>query len=85
MTDIIVKIEQSPKKDKRFRVFLNNGAYYDFGLKGGSTYIDHFNKTKRLNYWKRHLKNPRERVFLIDHIVCPALFSANLLLGSETK
>ena len=25
---------------ERFRVYLNNDTFYDFGLKGGETYID---------------------------------------------
>jgi len=32
---MIIKIENSPLKNKRFRVYLNNGSYFDFGLKDG--------------------------------------------------
>jgi len=32
---MIIKIEKSPLKNKRFRVYLNNGRKFDFGLKDG--------------------------------------------------
>ena len=43
----------SNRKDKRFMVIINNKKYH-FGLKNGSTYIDHKDKIKRENYIKRH-------------------------------
>jgi hypothetical protein len=58
---MIVNIKSSPLKYKRYRVFMNNGKHYDFGLKGGQTYLDHKDKTKRLNYWKRHYANETEK------------------------
>ena len=39
----IVKIIDSPRKGKRYRVYLENNEYFDFGLDGGNTYIDHGN------------------------------------------
>ena len=50
----IIKLVKSPRKNKRFRVYLQNDKYFDFGLDGGNTYIDHGNKKKRDNYRKRH-------------------------------
>lgn len=41
---MIIKIEKSPRKHKRFRVFMSTGKHYDFGLDTGSTYIDHKDK-----------------------------------------
>jgi len=77
----IINIIKSPVKNKRFRVYLDNGEKYDFGLLNGSTYIDHHDETKKLNYWKRHYSNPKEAQ-LIDSITpSPALFSAYLLWG----
>lgn len=74
---MIVSIEKSPLKNKRFRVHLNNGDKYDFGLKDGQTYIDHKNKKLRENYLKRHYVNEKK---LIDNLIpSPALFSAYLL------
>ena len=47
---MIVEIKNSKKKNKRFRVILDNGKAYDFGLDTGETFIDHHDKNKRLNY-----------------------------------
>jgi hypothetical protein len=82
---MIVDIKASPVKHKRFRVLMDNGKYYDFGLDGGSTYLDHHDKVKRLNYWKRHYGNDKEKQ-LIDNLVPSAsLFSAILLWGPTTN
>jgi hypothetical protein len=77
----IIHITQSKKKDKRFKVFLDNGEEYDFGLKDGSTYIDHKDKTKRMNYWLRHLGNKKEEELIFNLVPSPSLFSAVLLWG----
>ena len=45
----------SNRKNKRFYVIYNN-KYIHFGLKNGSTYIDHGDPIKRINYKKRHSK-----------------------------
>lgn len=79
----IVAIEPSPRKSKRFRVFLNNGKMYDFGLLGGKTFIDHGDETKKLNYWKRHLANKTEKRLIDNLIPSPALFSAYLLWNTD--
>jgi hypothetical protein len=82
---MIVKIDESPLKNKRYRVTLDNGKTYDFGLQGGQTYIDHKDKDKRENYRKRHLGNQIERS-LIEYLVpSPALFSYALLWGAYTS
>jgi hypothetical protein len=47
-------IEVSDRKGKRFKATFANGKVVHFGAKGGSTYIDHKDKTKRENYIKRH-------------------------------
>jgi hypothetical protein len=57
----IFKIIDSPRKGKRYRVYLENNEYYDFGLDGGSTYIDHRDKKKRDNYRRRHYANGIEK------------------------
>ena len=82
----IISISESPKKNKRFRVFLDDGRYFDFGLKDfkDGTYIDHHDKQKRLNYISRHLANYNEKK-LIDSITpSAALFSMMLLWGEST-
>jgi hypothetical protein len=81
----IVKLENSPVKNKRLRVILNNGDTYDFGLLNAETYIDHGDKEKRLNYWARHLGNPVEDYRIKNLIPSPSLFSAYLLWGETTN
>ena len=48
-----MELYESNRKNKRF-VAIINGKKYHFGLKNGSTYIDHKDKKKRENYIKRH-------------------------------
>ena len=78
----IIKLVKSPRKNKRFRVYLENNEYFDFGLDGGNTYIDHGNKKKRDNYRKRHYAQEKN---LIDSLTpSPALYSYYLLWGDST-
>ena len=49
-----MELYESKRKDKRFMAIIK-GKKYHFGLKNGSTYIDHHDKTKRENYIKRHI------------------------------
>ena len=78
---MIVKIIESPLRMKRFRVFLDNGKFYDFGLKGGQTFIDHKDEKKRENYLKRHLANKTEYQLITNLVPSASLFSAYLLWG----
>jgi len=80
----IIKLINSPRKNKRFRVFLDNGEHYDFGLDTGSTYIDHKDKQKRENYRTRHMGNLSEKYLIENLIPSPALFSYWLLWGDST-
>jgi hypothetical protein len=86
----IIKIIDSPKKDKRFRAIIDDGTHLekhiDFGLKNpkNGTYIDHGDKVKRMNYWLRHLNNPLEKDRLFNLEMSPALLSARLLWGRTT-
>jgi hypothetical protein len=79
----IIKLIKSPRKNKRFRVFLDNGEHYDFGLDTGSTYIDHRDKEKRENYRARHMGNLSEKYLIENLIPSPALFSYWLLWGDS--
>ena len=45
----------SETKDKRFYVIYNNKTI-NFGAKNGSTYFDHKDLNKRMNWRKRHSK-----------------------------
>ena len=81
----IMDITNSPLKNKRYRVYLNDNSHYDFGLKGGTTYIDHHDKLLKENYYLRHLANPEELYLVNNLIPSPALFSIYLLWGRYTN
>lgn len=81
---MIVKIVNSPVKNKRYRVYMDNGKYYDFGLYNGNTYIDHKDINKRNSYWARHYGNAIERKLIDNLVPSPSLFSAYLLWGKYT-
>jgi len=81
----IINITDSPKKSKRFRVYMDDGKHYDFGLDTGSTYIDHHDKQKRLAYIARHLGNIREKRLIDSLTPSPALFALALLWGEHTN
>ena len=51
-----MEIYESKRKDKRFMAIIK-GKKYHFGLKNGSTYIDHKDELKRHNYIKSHIVN----------------------------
>lgn len=77
----ITNIEPSNRKNKRFKITLSDGRTFNFGLKNGSTYIDHHDKNKRYAYWARHFGNDKEYERIRDVIPSPALFSAFILWG----
>jgi hypothetical protein len=79
----IISISESPKKNKRFRVYLDDNTHYDFGLKHykDGTYIDHKDKKKRLNYIARHLGNMKEKQLIDSLTPSASLFSMTLLWG----
>jgi hypothetical protein len=81
----IIKIIESPKLFKRYRVIMDDGKHYDFGLDTGSTYIDHHNDLLRKNYRLRHLGNKQEEYYIDNLIPSPALFSYYLLWGNSTS
>ena len=80
---MIISIGNSQTKNKRYQVTMDNGKTYDFGYKGGQTYIDHHDTTKRLNYWQRHIGNKTEEILINNLIPSPSLFSAYLLWGNR--
>ena len=81
---MIASVENSPLKNKRFRIVLNDERHFDFGLKGGNTYIDHHDEAKRGAYRARHLANEKERHLIENLIPSPALFSFYVLWGDST-
>lgn len=55
-------ISKSTAKNKRLKAIFTDGPLgktttVNFGLKGGSTYLDHKDKVKRKNYRARHKKD----------------------------
>jgi hypothetical protein len=47
-------IKASTRKGKRFMAIFKNGTITHFGLKNGSSFIDHGDEVKRQNYIARH-------------------------------
>lgn len=83
----IVKIIKSPVKNKRFRVYMDDEKYYDFGLDKpvNGTYIDHHDNKIRDNYRNRHLGNRHEYELISTLTPSPSLFSYYLLWGDFTN
>jgi len=91
----IISVKKSPNKNKRFQAFVETDMYdvygnrihqkINFGDKLGSTFIDHHDLQKKINYWNRHYNNPREKPFLENMIMSPALLSAYILWGESTN
>ena len=82
---MILLTTNSPRKDKKYRAFINDGQYIDFGLNGSSTYLDHKDTDKRDNYRKRHLGNKIENHLIKNLIMSPSLLSYYLLWGPHTN
>jgi len=78
---MIISIQPSSKKNKRYQVQLEDGKKYDFGQKSAQTYIDHHDENKRLNYWSRHFGNKTEKKLITNLMPSPALFSSTILWG----
>lgn len=85
---MITKVVQLPRgTNKRFMAELSLNGYtkrIKFGAPGGSTYLDHGDKKKRKNYWKRHMANPVEKYRIENFVPSAALLSAFLLWGEST-
>jgi len=82
-------ITETPKKSKKrlrsvWRLHAGGPVIkiVDFCLKGGSTYLDHKDKTKRKNYIARHSVN--EKQFYKDPMRAATL-SRFILWGEKTK
>jgi len=79
----IAKIENSKVKNKRFRITLQDGSHYDFGLDTGKTYIDGVSEKTREAYRTRHLGNLTEKKLISSLIPSPSLFSYYILWGES--
>ena len=56
---IIINIENSPLRNRRFRIFFLNGEHYDIGFKKCQYYIDHHDKLKRELYYTAFNKSSK--------------------------
>ena len=79
-------ITPSKRKDKRLKAVFTKPdgktITSQFGFKGGSTYIDHKDKTKRKNYRARH--DATEKKFHSDP-TRPSSLSRFILWGEATN
>ena len=80
---ILTLTTTEPKSKKRFTAYFLDGREISFGLKGGQTFIDHKNKDKKINYWRRHYANPTERKLINNLVPSPSLLSAMLLWNTS--
>jgi hypothetical protein len=84
---MIINISPSPLKTKRFRVLYKHGdekeKHFDFGLKGGYTYLDGADDKARDAYRKRHLASPNEGKLIRGLVPSPATFSYYLTWGDS--
>jgi hypothetical protein len=80
----IIYITESPRLFKKYRVYLDDGTYYDFGLDKSQTYLDHHNNQIRENYRLRHLGNAKEKELIENLIPSPSLFSYYLLWNTTS-
>lgn len=83
---MIIKITDSPIHHKRYRATVatpHGNKTFDFGLRGGHTYIDGVSEETRDNYWKRHMANTTEERLIKNLVVSPSLLSAFLLWGKS--
>lgn len=76
-----MEIETSTRKNKRYVAIFDDGRKVHFGFKGGSTYLDHKDKTKRRNYILRHQVNEKK---FYTNPYRPATLSRFILWGNAT-
>lgn len=70
---------ESKIKNKRYYVVYNE-KIINFGSKNGSTYIDHKDKVKKDNWFKRHSKIKNKKgEYVINNKESASFWSANLL------
>lgn len=79
----IVSLEKSNRKDKKYKVVMDNGKEYHFGLKNAITYVEGATKQKRDAFLARHLNNPLEKKLIENLVPSPALFSVYLLWNTN--
>ena len=53
----LVNIIKSPRTSKKWRAIFSDGTHTDFGATGYEDYTIHHDKTRRLRYRQRHIKD----------------------------
>lgn len=77
---MLIQVIKSNRIGKRFVAIFSNGEKTHFGSSVGSTYIDNHDKTKRINYLKRHQVNEDW-----NDPYKPGTLSAFILWGKNTN
>jgi hypothetical protein len=80
----IVSLEKSNRKDKKYKVIMDDGKSYHFGLKNSISYVEGATKQKRDAFLARHLNNPLEKKLIENLVPSPALFSVYLLWNTTS-
>ena len=57
----IINIENSPLRNRRFRIYLINGDHLDIGFKSSYYYIDNADKQQR-NFFYKILDDKQKRI-----------------------
>lgn len=76
---LIINIEKSPIRNKKFRIYLLNGNKIDFGNDNCHYYIEHKNKKKREIFYK--LLNNETKNLLTTLIPSQLLYETFILNG----
>lgn len=79
MEDVILDVRPSARQDKRYMAIMGDGRRIHFGLRGGSTYLDHNDMAKRESYIARHYGSRQEKGLIDSLTPSPSLFSMYLL------
>ena len=80
---MIISLEPSPRSTKRLRATFDDGRTFDFGLRGGQTYIEHGDRALRANYRARHLANATERRLIENLVPSSSLLAYAILWGAS--
>lgn len=53
----IDRIEDSPKKNKRYRIYFKNNHFIDYGSPNYDNYLIHHDEARRIRFHKRFASN----------------------------
>jgi hypothetical protein len=78
----IINIENSPLRNRRFRIYLLNGEYYDVGYKKCKYYIDTGNKEYRNFFYS--ILDARTKNYIMTMKPSQILYETFILNGGST-